>query len=129
MAEMKPIHPKYNDLLLLSPKAFENFLKEKLTAQRYDDLPTYVGVSHIWWPRLLNNPNGMRIEVIRKIAEYIGQQPYELVKEYGLGIDSMTAGDMLQLQAEFIKHLTAAPVTVATEATVTDEQADNQTQP
>ncbi len=126
MTILKPIHPKYADVFLLSPKAFEQFLKEKLTANQYEELPDYVGVSHIWWPRLLNQPNGMRLEVIRKIAEYIGQQPYQLVKEYGLGIDSMSAGDILQLQAEFIKHVTAAPVTVATEATVTDKQEDNQ---
>ena len=121
MTVLKPIHPKYTDVFLLSPKAFEQFLKEKLTANQYEELPAYVGVSHIWWPRLLNQPNGMRLEVIRKIAEYIGQQPYQLVKEYGLGIDSMTAGDMLQLQAEFIKHVTAATDAVDPSDTVSAE--------
>jgi len=74
---------------------FEKYIKEKLTAKDYENLPEYLNTNGTWFRRLLDNPSLMTERQVRMFGKLLEVQPWELCVKYGLGAFKMKAIELL----------------------------------
>lgn len=88
-----------NTKILLMPKniAFINYLKENLTAARFENLHNHVGCSKYRLSTLLNGTDDWYLSEIGQLAEILRVESVDLIMKFRIGQKYITMKEMNEL--------------------------------
>jgi alkanesulfonate monooxygenase SsuD/methylene tetrahydromethanopterin reductase-like flavin-dependent oxidoreductase (luciferase family) len=113
-------HPLYQNIQLESPDTLIGKLQGLLTVTEYAQLPERLGMTSVWLGRKLSNPTSFKVAEARVLSEVMQIPVSDLALLYGVGLDEMTSGDILNILLEegllTPTAAAAAPVTANAEA-------------
>jgi hypothetical protein len=93
-------HPKYMNLKIQDPETLISLIQRSLTVEKYQALPENLGITPAWFGRKLSNPNQFNVAELRKLSEVLNIKASDLALTYGVGLDEMSSGDILNILCE-----------------------------
>lgn len=78
-----------------------HFRLKALPTHTYEQLPALLNLSPEWWGRYLQNPQSMKYGPLLSLAEVLDVHPYELLKTYGVGAQSLNALECMALRMSY----------------------------
>jgi hypothetical protein len=93
-------HPKYLSLEIQDPDTLTAFIQSSMTVQQYQLLPEHLGMTSSWLGRKLSNPNQFSVAELRKLSALLNTKASDLALTYGVGLDEMSSGDILNILCE-----------------------------
>ena len=89
----------YKTIEFPSSDVFDRYVKDSLSVSRYENLHDTLDISENWLGRYKNKHSEMKLGTLLLLAEELNVDPYYLVKKYGVGVNAITAGELLSLEA------------------------------
>lgn len=92
-------------------KSFEQFVKQSLTAEQFENLAMEMKMSNTKIRRLLSGTDDFMLDEISSIARVLSVTPTYLIVEYGLGSKNITLDEATELgrleglSLEFLPHV------------------------
>lgn len=96
----KVLHPRYQSLQPRLPDSLQDMIAETLSFADHQRLPQTLGLTPAWLGRKLASPNTFTVDEARKLATALNVQVSDLALHYAVGLDEMTAGDILNILLE-----------------------------
>ena len=96
----KVIHPRYPAMLTSPPVALSDIIHSKMSMREFQDLPHKMGLTPAWLGRKLANPVTFTVQEAHVLAAALNMSVSDLALHYAVGLDEMTAGDILNILLE-----------------------------
>ena len=92
-----PTHERYPNIQVAEPDELALMLRKSITVDKWEQLPAMMDMRPQVLGRKLANPNTFNSTEAITLAKVLDMSVSDLVVHYGVGIDEMTAGDILNI--------------------------------
>lgn len=90
-------HPIYPLIQAHLPQDLHDLIAQQVSFADYQRLPDILGITPAWLGRKLASPNQFTVAEATKLAQLLNMQVSDLALHYAVGLDEMTAGDILNI--------------------------------